>query len=247
MNRQKTLIAAVFLLLTGATAGILLYVSTHQKLGSPGVLTRSLPGTRNLQVVLPGQVPGFACQIITTQAEEVVQALPDDTSFGTCRYTAQDGFQSLANVVLMGTDRSSIHKPQVCLTAQGWEIDESSSKVEKIGMQKPFPYDLPVMRLTATQRIEAGGETKTRRGVYVYWYVDGGKITALNSQIMWWMARDMFLTGVLDRFSYIAYFSVCEPGQEEHTFDRMKALIAGSVPQFQLVPHATRGVTASGP
>jgi hypothetical protein len=82
--------------------------------------------------------------------------------------------------------------------------------------------------------------------VYVYWYVDGGKFTAQNSQMLWWMARDMLLTGVLDRFSYIGYFSVCEPGQEEHTFERMKALIVGTVPQFQLVPQASRGGSAVG-
>jgi hypothetical protein len=245
MNRQRTLIAAVFLLLTGGTAGLILHASTHQKLGEPGVLTRSLPGTRNLQVVLPDQVPGYSCQMVATQADIVVRSLPDDTSFGTCVYTTKEGFQSRANVVLMGTDRSSIHKPQVCLTSQGWKIDDSAAKVEKIRMKKPFSYELPVMHLTATCQIQAEGQIKTLRGVYVYWYVDDGKFTAINSQMMLWIARDMLLTGVLDRFSYIAYFSICEPGQEEQTFDRMKSLIADTVPQFQLVPKAG-GTTATG-
>jgi len=244
MNRQKILITAVFLLLTVATAGLIAHAGSHQKLGQPGVLTKSLPGTRNLQVVLPEHVPGYAAQV-STQADIVVVSLPDDTSFGRCLYTARDGFQSLANVVLMGTDRSSIHKPQVCLTAQGWKIEDAATRVEIIHMQKPYPYQLPVMTLKATQQIESGGQTKTVSGVYVYWYVDGGKFTAENAQLMWWMARDILLTGVLDRFSYIAYFAECEPGQEAATFDRIKNLITATVPEFKLVPKPG-GITTTG-
>jgi hypothetical protein len=235
MNRQKILIVVVFLLLTGGAAGVILHVSTHQRLGIPGVRTRLLPDSRNLEVILPDQLPGYMC-LVTTQATMVTTALPDDTSFGRCIYTAKDGFQSSANVVLMGTDRSSIHKPQVCLTAQGWQIDESASAADVIPMQAPVPYALPVMRLTATLQTDEEGTSRTYRGVYVYWFVDGSKLTAQHWQRMWWMARDLLLTGVLDRFAYIAYFSVCEPGQEQQTYERMKTLIQNTVPQFQLVP-----------
>jgi hypothetical protein len=234
MNNQKILITVVFLLLTGATAGLILHANAHQRLGDPGVRTQPLPGTRNLKVLLPEQLPGYSAEV-TTQANMVVAALPDDTSFGRCVYTAPDGFQTCANAVLMGTDRSSIHKPQVCLTGQGWKIDDSA-QVEKIHMQQPVPYDLPVMHLTATLNTEAGGQARVFRGVYVYWFVDGSKLTAEHWQRMWWMAKDMLLTGVLDRFSYIAYFSVCAPGQEDETFERMRKVIVESVPKFQLVP-----------
>ena len=43
-------------------------------------------------------------------------------------------------------------------------------------------------------------------------------------------------TGVLQRWAYVSYFSVCEPGQEDATFARMEKLIAASVPAFQLPP-----------
>jgi hypothetical protein len=210
------------------------------------VRTRPLPGSHNLQVVLPDQVPGYTCQIVATQVDMVIHALPDDTSFGTCVYSAKDGFWSRANVVLMGTDRSSIHKPQICLTSQGWKIDEAATRVETIRMTRPFAYDLPVMRLTGTVQVQANGGAKTLRGLYVYWYVDGDQFTAENSQINWWMARDMLLTGVLDRFSYIAYLSYCEPGQEEATFARMEKVIADTVPEFQLVPKPGREKPAPG-
>jgi hypothetical protein len=44
------------------------------------------------------------------------------------------------------------------------------------------------------------------------------------------------LKGILQRWAYISYFAPCLPGQEEATFDRMKKLIAASVPEYQLPP-----------
>jgi hypothetical protein len=237
MNRQKTILAIVYLLLTGVAAGFILHASANQKLGEPGVRTKPLPGSHNLEVILPQSAPGYAFQA-TTQAEIVVVSLPDDTSFGSGTYTSKDGFHASVNVVLMGTDRSSIHKPQVCLTAQGWKIDESASRVEQVRIPKPSPYDLPVMRLTGSKQFEVEGGAKTFSCVYAYWYVDNSHLTAKNLQLMLLMAKDLLLTGVLDRFSYISYFSICEPGQEDATFARMKDLMAATVPDFQLVPKA---------
>jgi hypothetical protein len=235
MNNQKILITVVFLLLIGATTGLILHAQANQRLGDPGVRTQPQPATGNLQVILPTNLPGYTAEV-TTQAEIVVLALPRDTSFGRCIYRAPDGFQTTANVVLMGTDRTSIHKPEVCLTGQGWVIDDAASKVENIHMRQPFPYDLPVMRLTATLNTDSGGQHRVYRGTYVYWFVDATKMTPKQWQIMSWMARDILFTGVLDRFSYISYFSACVPGQEDETFARMKKVIVESVPQFQLVP-----------
>jgi hypothetical protein len=244
MNRQKILILLVFLMLTAATGAVLKHAGSHQTLGQPGVLTRPLPGTSNLQVVLPVHLPDYTI-LLTTQSQVVVDALPTDTSFGSALCTGKDGFKSAVNVVLMGTDRSSIHKPQVCLTGQGWTIDDAASKVEKLSMTRPFAYELPVMRLVATLKTEADGQPRVYRGVYVYWFVDGTKYTAEHWQRMWWMARDMLATGVLDRFAYISYFSVCEPGQEDATFERMKQLMVDSVPEFQLVPRDKPVLNAS--
>ena len=77
------------------------------------------------------------------------------------------------------------------------------------------------------------GETKPR-GIFVYWFVADDQITADHNQRMWWMARDMIRKGVLQRWAYVTLFSVCLPGQEEATYERMKGFIASAVPTFQL-------------
>jgi hypothetical protein len=237
MNRQKIILALVVLALIGTTAGVLAHAKSNQKLGRPGVKTGPLAGSQNLQVLLPDNVPGYRSEIVP-QAPIVVEMLPKDTSFGQRIYTADDGFQMLANVVLMGSSRASIHKPQICLTGQGWKIDDALSRVELVHLDRPFPYDLPVMRLVATKQVEANGQAVTEQGVYVYWFVDADCYTPHHAQRMLWTARDILFTGVLDRWAYISFFSVCPPGQEDAALERMKKLIAAAVPDFQSVPDA---------
>jgi hypothetical protein len=239
MNRQKIISAVVVLALIGATATVLARAKSHQKLGAPGVKTQPLPGSKNLEVLLPQTAPGYTSEILTTNEQTLLQ-LPSDTSFRVRLYKAADGFFSQLSVVLMGSDRSSIHKPQICMTGQGWAIDNNLTRVEQIHIDRPFAYDLPVNKLIATKQFQApDGSVQTARGLYVYWYVDADSYTANSLEWMLWrMPRDLLLNGVLERWAYISYFSVCSPGQEAATFERMKKFIAASVPEFQLVPRA---------
>jgi len=64
---------------------------------------------------------------------------------------------------------------------------------------------------------------------------------------MWWMARDLFHTGVLQRWTSVSCLSACLPGQEDATFERMKKFIAASVPEFQLVPRPKGATVAARP
>ena len=235
MNKQKWIIAIVALGLIGGAAGLLTRLQANQKLGRPGVKTRPIPGSRRLQVELPERV--LDC---TSKASEVDKAtlgwLPQDTSFGQRVYRAADGFETAVNVVLMGSDRTSLHKTEFCLEGQGWRIDRSASSETTVRMDRPYPYDLPVTKFIATKGVTVNGQTITARAVYVLWFVADDELTARHWQRMWWMARDLICTGVLQRWASISYFAYCAPGQEDATFERMKTLIIASAPEFQLVP-----------
>jgi hypothetical protein len=239
MNRQKIILSIVVLALIGATAGVLARAKTHQRLGEPGVKTRPLATSKNLEVLLPETVPGFTSEIVTNNETELLK-LPADTSFRVRFYKAEDGFFSQLSVVLMGSDRSSIHKPQICMTGQGWAIDNNQSDVETIHLDRPFAYELPVNKLIATKQFQgANGQVMTARGLYVYWFVDADHYTASSLEWMLWrVPHDLLFNGLLERWAYISFFSACEPGQEAATYERMKKLIAVAVPEFQLVPRA---------
>ena len=103
-------------------------------------------------------------------------------------------------------------------------------------MDRPHAYTLPVMKLISRKNVSDGGQEVAASGVYVYWFVAERAYTANHWQRMWWMAREMLQSGVLQRWAYVSYFAVCSPGQEQTTFERMKKFIAASAPEFQLTP-----------
>jgi hypothetical protein len=243
MNRQKIILVMVALLLMGLTAGALRHMKVSQKLGAPGVKTQPLAGSQNLEVVLPEIVLDYTSEHMAEDSN-VVSMLPQDTSYGQRRYLAPDGFWTQVNVVLMGSDRTSIHKPQFCLEGGGWRIDAAASGEEMVHLDRPQAFDLPVMKLLTTRQLVNNGETVTVRGIYVYWFVAEDAYTAQHWERMWWMAKELLHTGVLQRWAYVSYFAICLPGQEAATFERMKKLISASVPEFQLLPQAKAQVAS---
>jgi hypothetical protein len=236
MNKQKWIILIVALGLMGGAAALLTRLQSIQKLGQPAVKTTLIPGSPRLQVDLPERILDYTSQSVEVDTN-TLEYLPRDTSFGQRIYKAPDGFEAMVNVVLMGSDRTSLHKTEFCLEGQGWRVDRGASEQTTVRMERPVPYDLPVMKFVATREAANGGEARIARGIYVIWFVaNNNEITAEHWQRMWWMARDLLRTGVLQRWAAISYFAACPPGREEATFERIKQLIVASAPEFQLTP-----------
>jgi len=239
MNKRSRNIFVAVLLLIGGTWALLGHWKAIQRLGPPGVRVVAVPlydpegkVVGNQSVFLPEQIPGYTSKALPVTRVELGM-LPKDTTYGRRLYQSVEGsFELMTSVVLMGTDRTSIHQPQYCLTGQGWRIVQTETTA--IHLEQPHPYDLPVRKLTATRIQElSNGEKKEVKGIYVYWFVADGELTAGHFQRMWWMARDLIRTGTLQRWAYISCFAVCLPGQEDATFQRLKEWIVVSAPEFQ--------------
>jgi len=147
----------------------------------------------------------------------------------------------------MGRDRTSLHKTEFCLEGAGWRIDRNLSSETTIRMDRPCAYDLPVMKFIADKDINDHGQTFKARGVYLFWFVADDEYTARHWERMWWMARDLFTKGVLQRWAMISYFTACAPGQEEAAFERLKQFIRVSAPEFQLVPRSVGSAGTAQP
>ena len=160
MNKQKWIILITALGLMGGAAALLTRLQGHQKLGQPAVKTSPIPSSPRLQVELPERVLDYTSKSMEVD-KGVLEWLPPDTSFGQRIYKAPDGFEVSINVVLMGSDRTSLHKTEFCLEGQGWRIDQGASATTNIHMERPAPYNLPVMKFVATQETSAGGQTRT--------------------------------------------------------------------------------------
>ena len=245
MNRKLAIPAILAVVLMLTAAAVLVHVDRHQALAPPGVRTHPQPDSIRLQAELPARVLDYDSKWAEPD-DLTLSTLPKDTSFGQRVYQAPDGFLINMRVVLMGRDRTSMHKPQICLTGQGWNIDDSLSTQTTVPVYQPFAYDLPVVELVAHA---VDGQNRTWSGVYVYWYVADDALSASTSgfQRMYWMAAKMLRTGVLQRWAYVSCFATCAPGQENATFERMKPFIAACVPEFQLYPKPKPPALAASP
>ncbi len=239
--RTKSAVPALLvgLILIGSTGWFLSRMKGMQRLGNPGVkvVRADLRGetgdvVATNAVPLPLNVSGYhATNLPITRTE--LDWLPKDTTYGRVGYIADDGFRMVMSAVLMGSDRTSIHKPEYCLVGQGFKIDSQSAV--RIPVMSPVPYELPVMKMVTTRETKLpDGSVVRTRGLYVFWFVADGRLSADHNQRMLSMAWDLVTTGVLQRWAYIACLAECEVGQEDALFARMSGLIAAAVPHFQL-------------
>jgi uncharacterized protein DUF3485 len=238
MKRQQWILLLVALALMAGTAGLLARVGSHQKLSPPAVKTRPSSDPKRLVVELPESVLNYTSKWMEPD-DLALRSLPADTSFGERLYQAPgESFTAALSVVLMGTDRTSLHKPQFCLEGQGWRIDSSGSLEATVRVEGLGGYEMPIARLVASKEVEIDGRKQLMRGVYVYWFVadDGVNAELAGYRRMWNMGSKLLRTGVLQRWAYVSCFSLCNPGQEEAAFERIKRFIAAATPSFQLVP-----------
>jgi len=247
MRPGKWVVIGLALGMIAATAGWLTELRDRVNLGAPGVNVQPAalyePDGRlvsNRCVVLPTDVPGFQSTAGTITEKELT-SLPQDTTFGRRLYTNDTGMQVQLTAVLMGSDHTSIHQPQYCLYAQAWTV--TNTERIKLRMERPYPYDIPAVKLSATHALANGGLI---HGIYVYWFVSGEKITAEEGSRLWSMGKTILQKGVTERWAYISYFTTCQPGQESVRFRELQKLIKETVPEFQTVTGEPIGSAASG-
>jgi hypothetical protein len=235
MNKQKGLVLLVTLALMAGTVGALTWLKGRQTLGQPGIIAEPIPGQVMMKIDLPERVLDFNSTNVP-EPEVVANYLPQDTSFVERCYTSPDSLPPIyATIILMGQDRTSIHRPEYCLIGQGLTPEEKI--VVNIPVAGAEPYLLPVAKWKVGGVFQEPDGRKVKvAGVYVFWFVADKAQTADHSQLQYQLVRNLLFTGKLQRWAYVSYFSICAPGQEEAAFERVKKLIAASVPAYQLPP-----------
>jgi hypothetical protein len=232
MKNKKILMLMVTLVMMAGTAAALTWLRTNQRLGTPGLKAAPIPGSVMMKISLPERVLDFTSTNIP-EPETVLGYLPADTSYAERIYTAPDGFWIQSTSILMGADRTSIHRPDFCLPGQGWTIDER--KILDIPVQDQPPYKMQVACWKVSQVVkQANGEDGKVEALYFYWYVANNEETWDHNKMLEWLTLDLLRTGALQRWAYISYFALCRPGQEDAAIDRIKSFIAAQVPEFQL-------------
>ncbi len=235
MRTRERIAFIVALGAIACTAGVLIRLRTHQRLGQPGIKAAAIERSIVMSIDLPEHVLDFSSTNLP-QAQLVLDYLPKDTSFARRFYTSPEGLGIDANIILMGTDRTSIHTPDICLPGQGVRVEQKSEVEIPIAATRPYSLRVAKWSLSNVTVATKDGQPRKVHGLYVFWFVSGNATTPryfhYRCRLMW----DLLRTGILERWAYVSYFAFCEAGQEDATFEKMKQLIAASVPQFQLLP-----------
>jgi hypothetical protein len=238
MKKQKSILLIATLVLVATAGGMLYWLKTHQRLGTPGIKTAPTSHPVVMEIDLPAKVLDFMSTERLIQSAVVTNFLPKDTSFALRVYNTNEGIGAIqASVILMGKDRTSIHKPEYCLPGQGFRIEAQTNIVIPIAGPQPYALNVKKWNLSITIK-DDNGQPHNMRAVYMFWFVADNQLTTDHRQRMWWLARDLLRHGVLQRWAYISYFAGCQPGEEEATAARMEKLIAASVPEFQIPPRS---------
>ncbi len=163
--------------------------------------------------------------------------LPGDTEFAKRIYQDLSGNTLTAQIVLSGGEKRSIHRPEVCLPAQGWTIQGG----EVIAVPLANGRSLDVMKLTLVRQIEvAPGERRTMKSYFLYWFVGKNTSTPYHWVRLAKTNWDMVLSKLQHRWAYVIVSAPVlegfKPGakSDQQTLDMLKDFIRQSVPKFQL-------------
>jgi len=200
---------------------------------SPKTVAGAEPGIKlELPLVVKG-MHGFEVEV----GEAELEILPEDTGFLRKVYRSSNGAdQVTCSIVLSGTDRRSIHRPEVCLPAQGWAIKQTEI----------IPIDLGDGRLLEARVLFLVREVETKTGerleleaYSLYWFVGHDVTTASNMKRILLTSVDNILRNVNHRWAYVTVMSIVTKsynpngkGREE-TLQEIKDFIRESVPEFQ--------------
>lgn len=163
--------------------------------------------------------------------------LPGDTEFAKKIYQDLSGDTLTAQIVLSGGEKRSIHRPEVCLPAQGWSVQSG----EVIPIKLDSGRELEVMKLTLLRKIEvAPGEFRNLKNYFLYWFVGKDSTTPYHWVRLAKTNWDIVTRQLQNRWAYVIVSApVLEgfrPGakNDQETLDMLKNFLRQAVPKFQI-------------
>jgi len=149
---------------------------------------------------LPSNVGSFSGR--ATEASEGEKfVLPKDTEIVKMVYTNAVGDVLNAQIVLAGAEKRSIHRPELCLPAQGWSINGRETVPVKMVDGRTIAY----MKDTISRNVDVGhGVTKPLTSLYCYWFVGNGATTPSHLMRLLMTSWDRVVHHKNHRWAYVA-------------------------------------------
>lgn len=163
------------------------------------------------------------------------EVLPDDTGFSRKNYVnlLDPRKRVFLSIVLSGMDRSSIHRPEVCLVAQGWTIKSKYVHQFEVAEGADSKLAATVLRIERNAELDTGGR-RILPGIYAYWFVSGDSVVPTNIGRLLRDFVDRLLRLKNHRWAYVVAQTLTLDG-EEQGLKRLEDVIRFSGPHFQKV------------
>ncbi len=201
----------------------------------------SIQGNRNLKpsgqgviMELPYEIGDYwGVETEVSAAEKVI--LPRDTGFARKIYSTIENENILCSIVLSGSEKRSIHRPEVCLPAQGWTIVEK----EVVPIKLSNGHVIRVTLLTLHQTVRRNdGLPHTISSLFAYWFVGENRLTHSHWERVFVTSWDRVFDKINHRWAYVIVSmpvtATFQPrGRDKaQTLEEMKKFISLAAPKF---------------
>lgn len=158
--------------------------------------------------------------------------LPPDTGFSRKFYVNLDepGQHVLLSIVLSGRDRTSIHRPELCVVAQGWTLVRSSPHHFTYPGRPDAGFDATV--LSVRHDMDGPRGHGTLPNIIAYWFVGDERVVASQATRMLYDAWSRLAHGRAPRWAYV-YLQTSSADGEEAGLARIQSILDSALPSFQ--------------
>jgi len=146
--------------------------------------------------------------------------LPKDTTILKRNYRSPDGLRYAVSVVIGGRNRSSIHRAELCLPAQGFVMSDAERLVLKLAPDRPL-----ALRKITLQR--SGGE-KTN---LVYWFISKERESCSHAERIGLDVWDRSIHNRINRWVMVAV-NLSSQLDSPESLERFTAFLSEFYPQI---------------
>jgi exosortase len=226
--RQRWIGAAAIAVASLLAAAALAHISHLPARGLAGViLTPDGLSPVELPTFIGSEWIGRRTEVTAVERE----LLPPDTGFSRKTYVSIDdpSRQAFVSIVLSGHDRTSIHRPELCLVGQGWTIQGSFA--HEFGFPgQPTGFPSTVLRVEK-EVVTAKGRLKVPQLV-AYYFVGGDFVVGSHWDRLARDAWNRIAHGRADRWAYVL-IQTSDADGETAALARIQTVLDGTLPFFQ--------------
>ena len=235
-------VAAVVVTLAAGEMFFLQALATRPSRGRLGIVLSADGKT-------PVELPAFlGTEWIGRRAEVTPverELLPPDTGFARKNYVAvgDPSKQVFLSVVLSGRDRSSIHRPELCLVGQGWTIAgavehrfefprRGAAAADVLEQGSALAGDFPATILRVRREVPTTRGRTVVPQLVAYWFVGGDAVVATHGRRLALDAWNRVARARVDRWAYVLMQTDATDG-EAAALARMQGVLTETLPVFQ--------------